>query len=296
MAISETQLDTWSRQGAVITSAGTYATIRSALQDRMAPYNGKNYDIFLQGSYGNDTNIFADSDVDVVIKLNSTFYHDISDLPSEQQLLYNAARTASDYSVFDFKRDVISHLNQRFPSKITPGNKAIYIAADGTRREADVVAAASYRRYSRFNTWTDSSYTEGLTFWTTDDIQIINYPKLHSENCTKKHQETNGWFKPTVRILKNMRNRLIADGRLEEGIAPSYFLEGLLYNVPNALFGSSYGDTFINAINWIRNCPDRSELLCANEQYYLLRSSSPLTWRSENLQAFLNAVISFWNA
>ena len=29
-----------------------------------------------------------------------------------------------------------------------------------------------------------------------------------------------------------MRNRLIRDGKLKSGVAPSYFIEGMLYNVP----------------------------------------------------------------
>jgi hypothetical protein len=137
---------------------------------------------------------------------------------------------------------------------------------------------------------------EGVTFWASGNIQIINYPKLHAGNCTKKHQQTAGWFKPTVRILKNMRNSMIANGYLAEGIAPSYFLEGMLYNVPNSLFGKSYADTFVNAINWVNNCPDRSKLLCANEQYYLLHSTNPVAWRVENLQKYLDAISRFWNS
>lgn len=37
------------------------------------------------------------------------------------------------------------------------------------------------------------------------------------------------------------------------GIAPSYYLEGLLYNVPNDKFTTSYQDCFINTMNWIQN-------------------------------------------
>ena len=80
---------------------------------------------------------------------------------------------------------------------------------------------------------------------------------------------------------------MIADGRLAQKVAPSYFLEGLLYNVPNDLFGKSYSDTFVKAINWINNCPDRSKLVCANDMYYLLHPTSPVTWRSENVRNIL---------
>ena len=40
-------------------------------------YADKNYaDPFLQGSYGNDTNVYADSDVDIVMKLDAIFFKD----------------------------------------------------------------------------------------------------------------------------------------------------------------------------------------------------------------------------
>ena len=34
------------------------------------PYADKNLKVFLQGSYGNDMNIYAESDVDIVIRLD----------------------------------------------------------------------------------------------------------------------------------------------------------------------------------------------------------------------------------
>jgi hypothetical protein len=36
--------------------------------------------LFLQGSYGNDTNIYAESDVDVVMRTDSIYYSDTSAL------------------------------------------------------------------------------------------------------------------------------------------------------------------------------------------------------------------------
>lgn len=296
MAISESQLETWSKQGAIIQSKDTYAAIRLALQDNTSAYADKEYDIFLQGSYCNDSNIYADSDVDVVIKLNSTYYHDTSALPADELALFNAATSAATYSQSDFKNQVLAQLRKKFPSDVTPGNKAIYIKANGARRDADVVPTSQFRRFYRFRNWADCRYDEGITFWTTDNIQIINYPKQHSTNCTRKHQATAQWFKPTVRILKNMRNSMISKGYLEEGVAPSYFLEGMLYNVPDNLFGKTYEDTIVKTINWVIECPDKSKLVCANEQYLLLHPTSPVTWRDEKMTKFLQAVGKFWDA
>lgn len=72
MGIPEPQLDTWSHQGSVAQSSATYATVKNALEDPGAPYAYKSYEVYLQGSYGNDTNIYSESDVDVVIQLESS--------------------------------------------------------------------------------------------------------------------------------------------------------------------------------------------------------------------------------
>jgi hypothetical protein len=263
MAINEAQLETWSRQGSVAQSAGTYATVRTALEDVTAAYYPKNYSIFLQGSYGNDTNIYADSDVDVVIKLESIYYNDLSSLTAEEVALYNSARSAGTYSFDDFKREVVAQLIKKFGSGVKPGSKAIFIPGNGSRRDADVLAAVEFRKYLRFRSFSNEDYVEGICFWTKDGVKIINYPKLHSENCTTKHQATNSWFKPTVRILKNMRNNMVAQGYLNEGVAPSYFLEGLLYNMPNYMFGNSFTVILQYFLKWLGEV-DKTTLLCAN--------------------------------
>lgn len=58
----------------------------------------------------------------------------------------------------------------------------------------------------------------------------LQHPRLCLDHAT------DGAFKPLVRILKNLRGKLVDDGLLGEGIASSYFLEGLPYNVLNENF------------------------------------------------------------
>lgn len=80
MAIPESQLDTWSHQGSITQSCATYATVKRSNEASDTKYADKSYEVFLQGSYGNDTNIYAESDVDVVIRLDSVYYYDTSAL------------------------------------------------------------------------------------------------------------------------------------------------------------------------------------------------------------------------
>ena len=67
MPIPESQLETWSHQGSITQSSSTYNTIKSVLEDSTTPYAGRNFKVFLQGSYGNDTNIYAESDVEKIV-------------------------------------------------------------------------------------------------------------------------------------------------------------------------------------------------------------------------------------
>lgn len=293
MAIPEAQLDIWSKQGSVTQSRDTYATIKGVLEDRSAPYANRSYTSFLQGSYGNDTNIYADSDVDVVMRLDSTFYYDLSRLDESQRTSFQKAYGNETYGLANFKADVTIWLTQKFGAAVKPGEKAIFIKGSGNRRDADVLPCAKFRRYYKFGGM-DEDYVEGICFFLPDGTRVENFPKQHSENCTSKHQATSQWFKPMVRVLKNMRNKMVVDNLIEDGLAPSYYLEGLLYNVPIDKFGSSYGDTFANSVNWILQA-DRSKFVCANKQFYLLDDHSPVTWRASKCDKFLNAAVNLWN-
>jgi hypothetical protein len=295
MAIPESQLDTWAHQGSITQSKDTYATIKNALEDSSTAYSRRGYKVFLQGSYGNDTNIYAESDVDVVIQYNDVYFSDTSGLPSDQKAAYEHARTDGGYSYSHYIQDVFNALFAKFGRVVTSVDKGIAVAANGNRRKADVIAAMQFRKYTRFNSANDNLYVEGICFFNSRGERIENYPKQHSANLTTKHQGSGKWLKPMVRILKNMRSKLVRDGKLQAKTAPSYYLEGLMYNVPNSKFGTNYANCFVNAMNWIQNEADKDKLVCANEQYYLLRNGFHTCWPKADAEAFLSAAISCWN-
>jgi hypothetical protein len=306
MPIPETQLETWSHQGAGIGSRDTYATVKGALEAGDAKYAQKSFNVFLQGSYGNDTNIWAESDVDVVIRLDSIFYYDTSALTPVELADFNAGFTLGTYPYSEYKGHVIAALEKKFGADVKPANRAIKIKANGARRSADVVVAADFRRYySKLSPLLQLSgftsppigpllYERGICFLNSEGQRIVNYPKQHSANCTAKHQATNGWFKPMVRIVKNMRSNLVASGAIQPGSAPSYFIEGLLFNVPDDKFGVSYSDTFVAAINWIFQA-DRKLFKCANKEQELIRDGFPTCWPCANCDTFLNELVKLWN-
>lgn len=295
MAISEAQLEAWSHQGSIRQSAATYEAIGNALKDPRAPFAAKAFDVFLQGSYGNNTNIHSDSDVDVVIRLSSVHYFDTGSLSEAEKALFDRDRSPGRYSYKEFKAAVLEWLTQNFGKGVRAGKKAIFVPGNGTRRDADVLVCVEHRDYYEYKGANSNKYHDGVCFWTTDGVKIVNYPKQHMENCTKKHQDTSSRFKPTIRTLKNMRNAMIEANYLLDGVAPSYFLEGLLYNVPNQLFVELRAATFSNYINWLNTC-DQTKLICASGRYYLLRNGHPVCWNQKDFDTFRKAAVSYWLA
>lgn len=163
---------------------------------------------------------------------------------SESQNFNKDYSSDAPYGFTEFKADVLTQLTNRLGEAVTVGSKAICIAAGNGRRKADVVVCVDLGDMSvTRNLWTEN-YVPGICFFTTSGSRTVNFPKQHSENASTRHQATSSWYKPTVRIFKNMRNKLVAANALSAGVAPSYYIEGLLYNAPNELFGTknTYGD------------------------------------------------------
>lgn len=294
--IAEAQLDTWAQQGPTAQFTDTYNRIRNNLLDSVAPYPRDNLDVFLQGSYKNDTNVYGDSDVDIVLCHTGAFYRDLSRLSPEDRVAYDAWAASAGAVMYghpEFKRDATAHITRLY-NNVNTGNKALYIPGGNSgRRNADVLVASHFRRFHEFKSWQNKRCDEGVCFFPAGGSMIENFPKLHSDNCTTKHQGTNGYFKPMVRIFKNMRNAMIEDELLDDGVAPSYFIEGMLYNVPNDKFGGTYQDTWIACFNHIVTA-DRNKLVCANYMHWLVRDNSPTSWPVANFNAFTSALKDYW--
>jgi hypothetical protein len=294
VAISEAQLETWSQQGKTGQFTDTYNSIRGELLDGSAPYPIANVEVFLQGSYGNDTNVWADSDVDIVLKHNGAFYHDLSHMPGPQQAVFKAAFPAdAAYGYTEFKAHAVGWITRLY-NGVVPGKKAVFVPAKDNRRNADILVCQQFRRYYEFTGSSPPRYEEGVAFYATG-VRIENFPKQHSANCTAKHQATSQNFKRMVRVFKNMRNAMIEKRLLAEGIAPSYFLEGMLYNVPNDKFTGTYTNMWVECFNWTVTA-DSTQLVCANRLHWLLRDSCATSWPLENFNTFIAAAKKLWES
>lgn len=295
MAISERQLETWSHVGAQAQSAATYRTIKSILEHKDSPFGHRNFEIFLQGSYGNDTNIYAESDVDIVICLTEAYHSDISGLDATGKAAFDANRIPASYGFKEFKAEVFSWLKENFGGGVSLGKKAIFVPGSNSRRDADVVVCIEHHRLQSYRSPSESRRHIGITFITSDGDRIVNFPKQHMQNCITKNRSTSSRFKPNIRILKNMRNAMIADGFLRDGVAPSYFLEGMLWNVPDENFTSDFQQTFENYLAWLERC-NPTQLACANDLHWLIRDGAKVCWNTADFVEVVASARRYWNS
>ena len=293
MPIPDSQLDIWSHQGATVTSQATHEAIRRALS-KWADLRNRNYDVYLQGSYKNSTNIRGSSDVDVIAQSNDTFYWNNDDLTPTQSAAHDRAYPSSSYPLEQFRRDVVEALRRHFGSNaVTEGNKSIKIARDSNRVPADVVVCAQYRRYAYFHSKQDYSMAEGIWFRARDGQIIINYPKPHYRNGAAKNNQCPNSYKAGVRILKNARDTLIRRGWIVASEVPSYFLECFAFNAANHCYSGSWQNLYTAVLRDLSN-GDYPEYICQNRVRRLFGNSYD-QWNSRHARKLCSTLGRLWN-
>lgn len=244
-------------------------------------------EVFPQGSYRNRTNVPRESDVDICVRCNDTFFYDF--FPHDKESIRRAAAISpATYDYWEFKNDVEAALVVRFGrNAVKRGDKAFNVRETTYRVEADVVATFQHRRYTGLDSYGRSMYLIGTEFISDSGQRIVNWPQQHYDNGVAKNTRTRERFKAIVRVLKNLRNEMDDQQVPEAGPVPSYFIECLAYNVPDATFGhASYYDTLKEMLRFIylgtKSDADCSEWHEVNELKYLLRRGQPWTREQAN--------------
>ncbi len=243
--------------------------------------------IFPQGSYSSNTNVKQDSDVDVCIRLNSTFFTRYPDHKTHEDY----GNIEGGINFFEYKDLVQEALNNYFGSQyITRGNKAFDIHSNSYRVDADAVATFAYRYYYDDN---EDDYIDpvGISFLTDKGDKIINWPDHVYKNGVAKQDATNQRYKRMVRIIKRLRNEMQEDNISSANDVASFLIESMVWNVPDSQFGGNnyYDDVraimadCFNKTLTDEECNDHCEV---NDIKYLFRSTQP--WTREKTHSFFN--------
>ena len=263
MSIPKEKLEQWKRQGDDQKSSKTYHMILQLLTDYCSDIvDVNNENVFLQGSYANHTNIKDDSDIDVVVLAYDVFANNAREVLNPIQLNeFKKTYSPSTKTLEWFKEALYQRLNGKQISGQTVimerGCKTIKFNQSEEFWQyvpADIVPAFEYRKYTGSNGIRKEDQMEGIKIYDSSKQQeIVNFPKLHKKNGEDKNSvsRTNGNYKETVRIFKQMRNHLIDLGAIDENLMPSYGLECMMYNVPDTLFKEDLVERVDLIIQWL---------------------------------------------
>ena len=135
MPIPESTLSLWSHHRSAKASKQAHVSISKALIAHNRP-SEVGYEVFLQGSYKNGTNLSRDSDVDVVVRLDHKLKPSVAALSGEQ-LQENASHEAAHRHWQSFRRHALRAMRDRYGDAATSGRKTIKLAKGELQADAD---------------------------------------------------------------------------------------------------------------------------------------------------------------
>jgi hypothetical protein len=269
MPASPDTISSWSERPSSFLPSWTRSVLSDALR-QSSRLNGLTYEIFVQGSYVNETNVRGDSDVDLVVEMKMPFEQQIEQLSSSEHKRFDDRYEESRYDWHDFDVDILAALRENFWA--TKHSKCIDIMDwdSALRLPADILPTLEHREYSGFSSSGQETYQSGVFFRDQHGNKIVSYPRQHLRNGQRKDQNTGGRYKEAVRVFKNARRYLCDNGTSVDGVS-SYLIECLLYNVPDQLFRDPLPDVCASTIRWLLDNDDAvwSRFMCQNEIYPL---------------------------
>lgn len=299
MSIPNSKFEDWKGTGADTGSATARRRIINALKiNRSSLPDDIEYEVFLQGSYKNDTHTRGSSDVDIVVKLTSAWQSEASELDSEQQRRHDLNTTEADCDYEDFRKDVFNTLKTRFNSvtsrPVVWDGKAIEINNGPLPVDVDVVPCRDYRIYRSYPADGEPDIDHGMMFSPRySSERIVNFPKMHYQNGTEQHAN----FKETVRIFKNARDYYNENWESPYRIeAPSYFIECLIYNIPEHIIKRSNRiDRFEQILDHLES--DSTDLTTLDQvsEMESLFGTSNTQWDVESAKTMLARFRTMWN-
>jgi hypothetical protein len=199
--------------------------IRDAVNAHPA-FSGCRLSVYAKGSYANNTNVRADSDVDVAVECLEVEYWE----EDEPGLHTPGARYTGPWTPSLLRAELTAALQAKFAGQVdTSGSVAIQVTSSTARVDADVVPCFTFRRYGA-----GGGLRTGTKIFSQTGAQIVNFPAQQLENGRSKNVRTGYGYKKATRILKRVENEMVALAAHRD--LPSYFVECLAYNCPDAVF------------------------------------------------------------
>ena len=265
----------------------TERMIREAIEAH-EPLRDCSRSVFAKGSYPNNTNVKSDSDVDIAVQCHDVEYWE----EAESGCHTGGTPYTGIWTPTRLRDEILVALEAKFPGQVSSdGSTAIHVDSCTSRVEADVVPCFDYKYY-----FASGGSREGTRIVTKAGLHFENFPVQHLDNGKAKNNRTGTKYKKAVRILKRAENAMVEDGAHSE--VPSFFVESLVYNCPDAVFSRSTWTDTISAVlvhvweglQGEEPTDESSRWLEVNECKYLFHSAQK--WTRSDGRNFANAA---WN-
>ena len=254
--------------------------------------------VFPHGSYRNRVNVRQDSDVDVGVLCDDSFFYHLPEGTTNETF---GLSVPAKYGYAQFKNELEEALAEHFGyGAVRRGNKAIDVSENTYHVEADVAPFFEYRYYVN-----DGRYLCGIALLPDNGGRTHNYPEclldswpqvsMHYENGVSKNKATRRTYKGVVRVLKKIRNEMEDAGIAAAKPIPGFLVECMVWNAPNACFKGNTWDERVQAVLlhvWSNTKDETSSEEWKEVNDIKLLFSSNQAWNRREARAFIEAA---WN-
>ena len=253
--------------------------------------------VFPHGSYHNSVNVRQDSDVDIGVLCDESFFYSLPEGTTDKTF----DLVPANYKYTQFKNELEEALVVHFGLEaVRRGNKAIDVRENSYHVEADIAPFFEYRSYHG-----DGTYRSGVALLSDKRELIHNYPEhlldscpktpQHFENGVFKNKATGRSYKRVVRILKKLRNEMDEASIPAAKPIPGFLIECMVWNAPNKCFNGNTWDPKVQEVLIHLSASIKDDAICENLKEVnnikpLFHSTQP--WKRQEALAFIYAA---WN-
>jgi len=283
--------------------------------------NLDNVDIYIHGSYANKSNIYFPSNLEIMVELTTSKRFSPEEVSLEGNYFVDVPL---QFGPKEFRQLFAEALYEIMGDKMTEHPKHIRLTElEKIKHDVDITPALSFHFYNNHqpedhgkrkgkgkkHATPDSgevTRTRGVLLYDSSiDRNIVSFPRVHAQNGFDKDRATDGNFKRMVRLFKTLHSLNVNEfGLVPPDTASGYFIECLLYNVPDKLFADataqsgaeeaqpSFNEIFNKIMNYLMNVV-MDDFMCQNEIWKLFGDAAEF-WDTKRADTFRNGIIRLY--
>ena len=273
----------------------------------------ENIDIFIHGSYANKSNIYFPSNLEIVVEITTARKFSPEEVLLENNYFVDVPIV---FGPREFRKLLTDALYDFVGDKLSEHPKTLRLSGlEKIKHDVDITPCVNFHFYQDGGVIRNRGV---LLYDTSVARNIVSFPRLHAQNGFDKDASTAGNFKRMVRLFKTLHSLNVNEFSFTSSdTASGYFVECLLYNVPDKMFidssirtrqgiarkdqedgteksgevpqRQSLNEIFFKVINYLLNA-DMDDFVCQNTVWTLFGSAAEF-WDKPRAEAFLGSVI-----